>query len=117
MRRKQPRGGFLGAALVGVLAAAGLPGCGNNEKGPEILCTTGMVADVVRNVAGEHHSVGQLFGEGVDPHTYDPTPATARKLQQAKIVFYSGLGLEGKMRELFADMARKKPTCAVADDL
>ena len=58
---------------------AGTPA--ERAKGPDIVCTTGMVADVVRNVVGDHYTIGQLMGEGVDPHIYDPTPADARALE------------------------------------
>src|SRR5215468_1348746 len=93
-----------------------LPGCGGRAKGPDIVCTTGMVADVVRNVAGDRYTIGQLMGEGVDPHIYDPTPADARALEGAKLIFYSGLHLEGKMGELFENMKKAgKPTFAIAE--
>src|SRR5262245_33433872 len=93
-----------------------LPGCGARVQGPDIVCTTGMVADVVRNVVGERYTVGQLMGEGVDPHLYQETPGDARQLAEAKLIFYSGLGLEGRMGDLFRDMRKQgKPTCAIAD--
>ncbi len=102
-----------GLLLAGLVA---LPGCGNDTKGPDIVCTTGMVADVVRTVAGDRFTVGQLMGADVDPHQYESTPADARQLDGAKLVFYSGLHLEGKMQdEVLAAMARKKPTCAIAE--
>jgi manganese/zinc/iron transport system substrate-binding protein len=106
-----------GLFLAGSLAMVGLPGCGNGDKGPDILCTTNDVADVVRQVAGEHQTVGVLMGEGVDPHTYDPTPADARALRNARMVFYSGYHLEGKMTELLRDMGSRKPVVAVAEKL
>jgi manganese/zinc/iron transport system substrate-binding protein len=92
-----------------------LPGCAGRVKGPDIVCTTGMVADVVRNVVGERYTVGQLMGEGVDPHLYESTPGDARQLDEAKLIFYSGLHLEGKMGDLFRDMRKRKPTCAIAE--
>src|SRR5262245_25068144 len=92
-----------------------LPGCGAREKGPDIVCTTGMVADVVRNVVGERYTVGQLMGEGVDPHLYESTPGDARQLEEARLIFYSGLHLEGKMGDLFRDMKKRKPTYAIAE--
>ena len=64
----------LGAALAGLF----LPGCsGNDEKAPTILCTTTIVADVARQVAGPHQSVGVLMAAGVDPHLFEPTSRDA----------------------------------------
>src|SRR6266498_601439 len=59
------------------------------------VCTTGMVADLVRNIGGERVQVTQLMGEGVDPHRYKASIGDVHKLNGADIVFYSGLHLEG----------------------
>lgn len=64
-----------------------------------IVCTTGMVADVVRAVAGDHTEVIGLLGEGVDPHLYKPTRTDIATLMNADIIFYNGLLLEGKMSD------------------
>jgi manganese/zinc/iron transport system substrate-binding protein len=77
------------------------------------VCTTGMVADLVKNVGGDHVAVTQLMGEGVDPHLYKASPGDASALNGADVIFYSGLHLEGKMADLFERMAAKKPTVAV----
>jgi manganese/zinc/iron transport system substrate-binding protein len=80
-----------------------------------IVCTTGMVADLVRNIGGEHVAVMQMMGDGVDPHLYKASPGDVSQLSQADAIFYSGLHLEGKMTDIFERMARKKPTIAVTD--
>jgi manganese/zinc/iron transport system substrate-binding protein len=90
-------------------------GCNNGPKGPTAVCTTGMVADVVRNVAGKHFEVVQLMGEGVDPHKYESSPADASALKNATVIFYSGLHLEGQMTTLLEGMAERKPTCVLGD--
>ncbi|MEZ6173848.1 MAG: zinc ABC transporter substrate-binding protein [Phycisphaerales bacterium] len=66
-----------------------------------IVCTTGMVADIVQNIAGEHATVHALMGAGVDPHLYKPTRADIQQIMDADIVFTNGLLLEGKMAETF----------------
>jgi manganese/zinc/iron transport system substrate-binding protein len=81
------------------------------------VCTTGMVADLVRNVGGDHVAVTQLMGEGVDPHLYKASTGDASALNGADVIFYSGLHLEGKMADLFVRMARKKPTFAVTEGI
>lgn len=79
------------------------------------VCTTGMVADLVRNVGGERVQVAQIMGEGVDPHLYKASPGDVNQLNGADVIFYSGLHLEGKMADVFVRMARKKPTFAVTE--
>jgi len=83
----------------------------------KVLCTTGMVADLVKNVGGDHVEVTQLMGAGVDPHLYKASPGDVNAMQQADAVFYSGRNLEGKMGELFGRMGRLKPTVAVTNAL
>src|SRR5438874_12753877 len=110
------------AALVCGLVVLGSPGCANNggsSKGDAInaVCTTGMVADLVTNVGGDRVRVTQLMGAGVDPHLYKASPGDVSKLSAADVIFYSGLHLEGKMADLFARMAERRPTCAVTQHL
>lgn len=62
-----------------------------------IVCTVGMVADIVRQVAGEHAEVTGLLNEGTDPHVYVPTANDTAQAMKADIVFYCGLHLEGRM--------------------
>ncbi len=82
-----------------------------------VVCTTGMVADLVRNVGGEHVRVSTLMGPGVDPHLYKPTPGDVRRLTAADAVFYSGLHLEGRLADLLGKLNRWKPSIAVTQGL
>lgn len=70
-----------------------------------IVCTTSMVADIVSEVVGDHAQVVSLMGEGVDPHLYVPTRSDIVRLQEADIVFYNGLLLEGQMQSTFESMS------------
>src|SRR6476620_3541325 len=81
----------------------------------KIVCTTGMVADLARNVGGKHVKVKALMGAGVDPHLYKASPGDLSLMSSADMVFYSGLHLEGKMTEVFDNLAREKPSIAVTD--
>ncbi len=107
-----------------LLSLWGLSGCGpsvvregDDGDGPvRVVATIGMIADVVRNVAGEHAQVEGLIGEGVDPHLYKPTRADVVKLSRADIVFYNGLRLEGKMTDVLHRVAESgRPVRAVTE--
>ena len=114
---------------VGLMLFGSFAGCESSgaSAGPKtrfdgqypinIVCTTGMVADVVRNVAGTHVEVVQLMEDGVDPHLYHARPGDVSRLSQADIVFYSGLHLEGKLADLFDNMASRKPTFPVTEQI
>lgn len=89
-----------------------------SEKLVRVAATTSMVADLVRNVGGARVQVHGLMGPGVDPHLYKATASDVLKLQNAQVIFYNGLLLEGKMQELFGQLARKKKfVYAVTEDL
>lgn len=111
---------FLSVVYFGVWLAA-IGGC-EQVKGPaktrwRVACTTGMVADIVREVGGNHVDIDQLMGEGVDPHLYKASPGDVGILERADLICYSGLHLEGKLADTLARLGRRKPTCAVAEHL
>lgn len=83
-----------------------------------VTATVGMIADIVRNVGGERVNVTALMGPGVDPHLYKPTASDVHKLENADIIFYAGLELEGRMTDTFVKLARAgKPTFPVSEDI
>src|SRR4051812_18355616 len=49
------------------------------------VCTTGMVADLVRNIGGERVAITQLMGEGTDPHQYKASPGDVSALSGADV--------------------------------
>ena len=105
-------------AFIAVLAVQCAVSASAAEKKIKVAATTSMVADLVKSVGGEHVEVHGLMGPGVDPHLYKATASDVLKLQQANVIFYNGLLLEGKMQELFGQMARKKKfVYAVTEDL
>jgi len=67
----------------------------------KVVTTTGMIKDLVANVAGNRVEVTCIMKEGVDPHMYQPTAADVRKVLAADLVFANGLHLEGRMSEVF----------------
>ena len=82
----------------------------------KIVCTVGMITDIVCNVAGEYAEVEGIIGEGIDPHLYKPTRGDVVKLSQADVVFYNGLLLEGKMTDVLVGVASTgKPVQAVTE--
>lgn len=73
----------------------------------KIVCTVGMITDIVGNLAGDYAEVEGIIGEGIDPHLYKPTRGDVIKLNQADVVFYNGLLLEGKMTDVLISVASK----------
>ena len=83
-----------------------------------VVTTTTMVTDMVKEIGGDRVNVVGLMGPGVDPHLYKPASGDVVKLQRAKVIFYSGLMLEGRMSDLFFKMARAgKKVYAVTESI
>ena len=81
-----------------------------------VLSTTTFVGDLVSNLVEGEFETKVLMGPGVDPHLYRAKPSDIRQLKQAKIVFYSGLGLEGKLADVLkAQRGSKIQVRAVSD--
>lgn len=116
--------GMLLAVLLTVVA-----GCGQKASRKEraedfsnrtirVVATTSMIADLVKNIGGERVAVEGLMGPGVDPHLYKASAGDVSRMAEADLLFYNGLHLEGKMGEIFEQMARRGiPTFAVADGI
>ena len=71
-----------------------------------ITTTTNVITDLVENIGGDHVSVTGLMGPGIDPHLYRPSASDVKSLQNADIIFYNGLDLEGKMGDIFVKIGR-----------
>jgi manganese/zinc/iron transport system substrate-binding protein len=104
-------------ALVTVLMGA-IPASAKTFNGDypiHVGATVGMVADIVREVAGDKADVTNIIGSGVDPHVYSPTRSDVAVLLKSDIIFYSGLLLEGQMTDILAKISRKRPVYAVTE--
>jgi manganese/zinc/iron transport system substrate-binding protein len=72
-----------------------------------VVATTTIVADAVRQIAGDSVEVVALMGAGVDPHLYKPSAGDVRRLSSADAVFLNGLHLEGKMGEVLEQIGER----------
>jgi ABC-type Zn uptake system ZnuABC Zn-binding protein ZnuA len=62
----------------------------SGRTAPDVLTTTTILADVARNVAGDRLTVGSLLPVGTDPHSYQPVPQDAIKIEQSKVLIVNG---------------------------
>ena len=59
-----------------------------------VLATTPMIAEFVNKVAGDNIEVTILMPYAADPHTFEPSPQDVKKIEDADLVFYTGLKYE-----------------------
>ena len=117
------RGPRLLLALVAVGLAAGSSGCGGSggasaaeigDRKVRATTTANFITDTVRQVGGDRVDVTGLMGPGVDPHLYKASAGDVKTLRQADVVYYGGLDLEGRMADLFVELAADRTTVPVS---
>ena len=85
---------LLGVSLFATIAVGAACGDGEPSEKLQVVTTTELVADFVRQIGGELVEVSALIPSGADPHTFEPSPGDVALISQADIVFVNGLGLE-----------------------
>lgn len=103
--------------IVVLTACSNSAESGSTEGKMQVTATTGMIADVAREIGGAYVDVTGLMGPGVDPHLYKASQGDIRKLEQAEVIFYNGLHLEGKMTDILEKMSKSKTVTAVTDGI
>ena len=93
--------------LAGVIAFAATPAFAQ-QKLP-VVATFSILGDFVKNVGGARIALTTLVGPDGDAHVYSATPADAKNLADAKVVFINGLGFEGWMDRLAKASGTKAP--------
>ncbi|XOZ34768.1 metal ABC transporter solute-binding protein, Zn/Mn family [Halomonadaceae bacterium KBTZ08] len=81
-----------------------------------LVTTTGMIADVARQVAGECVEVEALMGPGIDPHLYEARASDIERLRSADAILHNGYNLEGQLGSVLKQLGKRKLTVAVAPE-
>lgn len=74
-----------------------------------VVATTNIVGDVVARIGGDRIDLTVLMAPGMDPHTYEPLPASVAAVSDAHVVFVNGLGLEEFLDELIENAGGDRP--------
>jgi zinc/manganese transport system substrate-binding protein len=89
--------------FLACFALAALPAAAETPLAPlPVVASFSILGDFVREVGGDAVAVSVIVGPDSDAHVYEPTPADARKVSEAKLVFVNGLGFEGWFDRLVA---------------
>jgi manganese/iron transport system substrate-binding protein len=65
-----------------------------------VVTTVAPLTNIALNVGGTRITLEGLIPAGVDSHTFEPSPADARKLANADLILVNGLSLEGTIVQL-----------------
>jgi zinc/manganese transport system substrate-binding protein len=92
------------------LSAALSMGTAAAAKTIDVVASFSILADVVKNVGGDHVNVRSLVPPNGDPHDFEPSPDDAKAVRGAAVTFVSGEGLETWFERLAeASGAAQKP--------
>ena len=107
--------------LVFGLMSTLLSGCvdqtsADSDDRLNIVTTTTLLYDLAVAIGGDQVKATALMGPGIDPHLYQASAGDVTKMQEADVVIYNGLHLEGKMGEVFASLSSSGRTIICAED-
>lgn len=83
----------LAVLLLAGCASWGPDSAAHDER-PVVLTTFTVLADMARNVAGEHLEVESITKVGAEIHGYEPTPGDLARAARADLILDNGLNLE-----------------------
>lgn len=81
----------------------------------KVVASFSILGDLVKNIGGAHVEVADLVGPNGDPHVFDPSPADASLIADARVVVVNGFGLEGWLNRLFT-ASKKQAVVIVATE-
>lgn len=82
-----------------------------------VVTLSTVLSEIAREVGGDQVTVVGLVRPGVDPHTFNPSPADIRAVADAQVVLASGLNLEAYLDRLVAGSGSAGRVLAVGDAL
>jgi len=104
-------------ALAATVLALISPVKAQENKPPEklpVVASFSILGDIVQNVGGDRVAVKSLVRPNGDAHVYSPSPADAKTLADAKVVFTNGLGFEGWIGRLIKSSNTRAPNVVAA---
>lgn len=107
--------------LALALAAGPATGCSMERQADDgrlrVAATTNIVTDLAAQIGGDRVSVTGLMGPGVDPHLYRASAGDVLTLDEADLILFVGLELEGKMADLLHQIGRTRASVPVTRDI
>ena len=94
------RRAFLTSAAAVFALSLAAPAIAQSDRPIPVVATFSILGDMVKRIGGEHVALTTLVGPDGDTHVYQPTPADARAVSEAKILVVNGLQFEGWLDRL-----------------
>lgn len=116
-RARVPLAVALACSTAVVAGCSSAPARADSDR-IQVVTTTGILADLTRNVAGERADVISLVPEGGDPHSYEPSLRDVRDIVYADVAFSNYLMLEEQnlIKALDTNLPDDVPNIALAEE-
>jgi ABC-type Zn uptake system ZnuABC Zn-binding protein ZnuA len=97
--------GYLFLILLAVLSACQPARIAENNQGStfRVLAVESFLADIAQNVAGKRLTVDTLIPLGMDPHTFEPTPADLTHIADCQLLIINGAGMENWLNKIITN--------------
>ncbi|MEA5503310.1 zinc ABC transporter substrate-binding protein [Halotia wernerae UHCC 0503] len=125
MSKKSPSHNSLRASFIAL--TMGFMGCVNqaastsftqtttvNENLPQVVATTSVLCDLIKQVAGNTINLVCLISPSTDPHYYQTQPEDRQAIEQANLILYNGYNLEPGLIKIIKATKKSVPKIAVA---
>lgn len=101
--------------LIMLLTALALAACAGpsrftngSQSTPDVLTSTSILADITRNIAGDLLTVESLLPVGSDPHSYQPVPQDATRLNNSNVLVVNGAEYEHFLESLIESVGGER---------
>lgn len=85
---------LVGLLLISLLTSCAVQSTSESTGKINIVASTTLVGDVVKQIGGDRINLTVLIPVGADPHTFEPRPQDVAAISEAQIIFLNGLELE-----------------------
>lgn len=110
---------LISAILSLVILSVLLTGCQDSQgKSDKLQIYTSFYAlyDFTKEITGDHADIYNMVSPGTEPHDWEPTVQDMAKLNNADIVFYNGIGMEGWIDKVQASLTDSRASFVCLSD-
>ena len=105
------------SSAIVAFAIAGFSSTTQAQEPIPVVATFSILGDMVQRVGGDAITLSTLVGRNGDTHVYQPTPADAKAVKRAQLLFTNGLEFEGWLDRLAEAAAFEGATVVTTDGL
>lgn len=102
------------ACMVSAAVVASAMASAKAEK-LRVVCTTTMILDAAKVIAGDHADLKGVMKPGEDPHVYDVRPMDVKMIASAQLIFMNGLHLEATLGHVIENNAKSAKVVALGE--